>query len=458
MSSTSSLAKEARLTAALALPLIVGQVNQMLIALADTVMVARLGTVPLAAATFANTLLYLPYMAGVGLSVAVSVRVAQARGSGDPAAARSALHHGLWLTVAAGVLTMAGGWLVQPLFPWFGQERVVIEAAPAYFHLVAASMLPAMAALALKGHADAMNRPWPAFWVMTGGVMLNIWLNWILIDGHWGAPALGLEGAGLATLAARIATLAGLFVICHRMRAFRRWVPRNWFAELDRESVRKLFRIALPASVQLVAEVSAYVMATFLIGTLGTQALASHQVALSCAGTIFMVPLGISMALTVRVGEALGAGEPGRIRNIMVGGWILAMGFTVFSAQLFLLLNRPIAAWFLSEPEALAMTAGLLLVGAAFQMGDALQIVSAGALRGLNDVQVPAWIAVLAYWAVSLPLGWWLAVVEEWGVAGMWWGITAGIMVTAVTLGYRAWRLTGQLTEEPAIEAAGLPA
>lgn len=458
MSSSSPLVREARLTAALALPLIVGQVNQMLIALADTVMVARLGTVPLAAATFANTILYLPYFVGVGLGMAVSVRVAQARGSGNPAAARSALHHGLWLTVAAGVLTMAGGWLIQPLFPWFGQEREVIEAAPAYFHLVAASMLPAMVALALKGHADAMNRPWPAFWVISGGVVLNIWLNWILIDGHWGAPALGLEGAGLATLVARIATLAGMLVICHRMPSFRRWVPRHWFARLDRESVQGLFQIALPATVQLLAEVSAYVMATFLIGTLGTQALASHQVALSCAGTIFMVPLGISMALTVRVGEALGSGEPGRIRAIVLSGWMLAMAFTVFSAQLFLLLNRPIAAWFLTEPEALAMTAGLLLVGAAFQMGDALQIVSAGALRGLNDVQVPAWIAVLAYWGVSLPLGWWLAVVAEWGVTGMWWGITAGIMVTAVALGSRTWRLTGELTGEPGTEAEGLPA
>lgn len=442
MSSSSLLVREARLTAALALPLIAGQINQMLITLTDTLMIGRLGVVPLAAATFTNTLLYLPFVVGIGLALAVSLRVARARGAGDRASARSALRHGLWLAVGAGVLSILAAWLVQPLFPYFRQEKEVIDAVPAYFHLIAASMLPAMAALAVKSHSDAMNHPWPAFWVTTGGVLLNVGLNWLLIFGHWGAPAMGLEGAGLATLLAQIATLGGLLVLSNRNPALRGWVPRNWFEKFDGAAVRELLRIGLPTSLQLLAEVSAFVVTTCLIGTMGTQALASHQVAISCAGTIFMVPLGISMALTVRVGEALGAGERIRIRPIVLTGWILASAFTLISAQAFLLLNRPIAGWFLSEPKALALTAGLLLVAAAFQLGDALQVVSAGALRGLNDVRTPAWIAVLAYWLVSLPLGWWLAMPRGWGVAGMWWGITAGITFTALALGRRTWRMT----------------
>lgn len=440
--SISRLTREGRTTIRLAVPLIIGQIGQMLIGLSDTLMLGWLGVTPLAACSFANTILYLPMMFGIGMSMAVSIRVSQARGAGDPAAARAALRHGLYITFALGLLTLAAAGGLLPFLGGFRQDPRVIEVVPTYFLIVAASMIPAMATMAVKNHADAMNRPWPVFWISIGGVALNVALNWILIFGKAGAPAMGLEGAGVATLVARCAALVGMIGWCRADLAMREWVPRRWVRVPDWGALRNLLRTGFPASMQLLAEVSAFVAATFIIGTMGQAALASHQVAIQCAATIFMVPLGISMALTVRIGECFGAKRFAAMRPILVSAWAMGALFTIFSASSFVIFNETIAGWFIDDPAVLEVAAGLLVVAAAFQFCDALQIIAGGALRGLDDVRVPAWIAFWAYWVVSIPLGALLAYPLRLGVDGMWWGITVGLSITALLLGRRIWRKT----------------
>ncbi|MCB1061665.1 MAG: MATE family efflux transporter [Verrucomicrobiae bacterium] len=437
-----SIRNEGRSTLLLAFPLIAGQVGQMLMGVADTLMIGRLGVVPLAAATFANNVLHLPLMIGIGMMMAVSIRVSQARGAKDQAAARDALRHGLLIGHIVGIMAVALAVVLLPFLGHFRQDPDVTEAAGLYFLIVSVSMIPAIGAMAVKNHADAMNHPWPAFWIVLGGVALNVLLNWILIYGRFGIPAYGLEGAGIATLIARSVALAALLWWCVGSRHLCGWVPVHWFRRPDWTAVRSLVRVGLPASLQLLAEISAFVGATILIGTLGKEALASHQVAITCAAMVFMVPLGLAMALTVQIGEAWGAGELKRMRPIVVSGWLMVIAFTVLSANVFLFFNRSIAGWFLTESDALQLAASLLVVAAVFQFSDALQIVSAGALRGLDDVKGPAWVAFFAYWVISLPIGWWLAFRQEWGVAGMWWGITIGLTLTALILGVRIWRKT----------------
>jgi MATE family multidrug resistance protein len=440
--SVSSVLGESRTTLRLAIPLIIGQLGQMLISLSDTLMLGWLGVTELAACSFANTLIYLPMMFGIGMSMAVSIRVSQARGANDPVAARAALRHGLYITLGLGVLTVLAALAIRPFFWVFQQDPTVVAIVPNFLLILAASMIPAMGSMAVKNHADAMNRPWPVFWISIGAVALNVLLNWMLIFGKMGAPRLGFEGAAIATLISRAASLIGMILWCRGDAALKQWVPIRWLRAPDWAAVKDLMRTGFPASMQLLAEVSAFVMATFIIGHMGKEQLASHQVAIQCAATIFMIPLGISMALTVRIGEAFGAKNRAAMRPILASGWSMGVAFTLLSATAFVVFNHQLAGLFIDDPAVLEMAASLLIVAAAFQFCDALQIIAAGGLRGLDDVHTPAWIAFWAYWVASIPLGWILAVKLGMGVTGMWWGITAGLTITAVLLGRRVWQKT----------------
>ncbi len=445
--SLSSIRREARGTIVLALPLVAGQVSQMLMGVVDTLMIGRLGVVPLAAGTLAMTLVHVPLIFSIGVLVSVSIRVSQARGAGDVAGARGAVRNGLYLAFVLGALSLVAGFLFHPALALLGQDAAVAERAETYFLIVMASLVPGLACMVFKNFADAMNRPWGAFWILLGDVGLNVVLNWILIYGNLGAPAMGLEGAGWATLIARLVGVVVLFGWTSWWGGFGEWVPRRWLRAPDWTAIRSLLRVGLPTSVQLLAEVGAFVVATVMIGWLSAEALAAHQIAITCAATTFMIPLGISMALTVRMGEAWGAGESARLRPIVTGGLLLGAGVMVASAVTFLLAGRTIAGWFIPDATVVGIAANLLVVAGIFQISDGIQIVSAGCLRGINDVRIPAGIALAAYWVVALPLGAWLAFGWGLGAVGVWFGLTLGLAVAAVWLGTRVWRMSWRMPE-----------
>ncbi|HEX8312520.1 MAG TPA: MATE family efflux transporter [Chthoniobacteraceae bacterium] len=435
-----SFGAECRETITLALPLISGQVSQMLISVVDTVMVGQLGVTELGAATLTNTVLAVPYVLSIGLLSSISVRVSQARGAGRPGDAADALRHGTWLALlfALGVMAMAVAGI--PLLSRLGQPPEVVASTPTYLVIVAGSFIPAMLSMAWKNHADALNKPWPAFWILFSGVLLNMFLNWLWIYGRWGFPALGLEGAGWATLAARCATAVAMFVWMTRSTAVRLWMPSRWWTRTTTASFATLLAIGFPASLQLLTEVSAFACASLLIGTLGAVPLAAHQVAITCAATTFMVPLGVAMAITVRVGEIVGAHEYARLRRVLASGWLYALVFMALSMTVFLLCGEWIARQFVTDPGVVKIAAGLLIVAGFFQLVDGLQVVCAGALRGINDVRVPAWVALLAYWGLALPGGAYLGLSAGWGAAGVWIGLAGGLTVAAAALTVRAWR------------------
>ncbi|RYD78092.1 MAG: MATE family efflux transporter [Verrucomicrobiaceae bacterium] len=384
--------QECRQTLTLALPLIAGQVGQMLMGIADTVMLGRVGVLELGASTFANTLTSIPYVLGIGLLTSVSVLVSNARGAERPEDAQDVLRHGTWLALGYGflvVLLFAGA---LPFLQFLGQPPDVTERAHSYLLIVTVSLLPALMSVAWKNHADALNQPWTPFWILTGGVLLNVGLNWVLIWGHWGFPALGLEGAAIATLIARTAVAAGVLFWLVRSPATREWSPTRWLARCRVKVFADLLRIGFPASLHLLTEVGAFAAAALLVGTLGKVALAAHQVALTCAATAFMVPLGVSMAMTVRIGELAGAGERARMHRVIIGGWLYAVAFMSLSALGFLLAGKWVAQQFVGDVDVVALAAQLLVIAGIFQLVDGLQVVSVGALRGVGDVRVPAWL------------------------------------------------------------------
>ena len=431
------LLHESRITLRLALPLMIGQLSQMLLGVADTLMVGRLGVTELAALTFASSLFHLPFVFGLGVLTAVSVLTSNRRGADDAAGVRASCHHGLVGATALGLLLFLVAWLLAEHLKIFGQPAEVTARTPGYFLILMASLVPGLASMALKNHADALNRPWPPFWIFLGGVLINIGLNWVLIYGKLGCPALGLEGAAWATLISRCLILLAMMAWLPRARGLGEWVPRSWWLRPEWREIRSLLAIGLPASAQMVFEVSAFSLAGLMMGRFGPVSMAAHQIALTLAATSFMLPLGLSMALTVRIGETAGAGRLDGLRPIALSGWLLAGGYGLLAAITFLLFGESMAACFTRDAGVIHLSAVLLVIVGVFQIFDGLQVASSAMLRGLQDTRMPALMGLVAYWLVGLPLGGGLAFGAQLGARGVWWGLAAGLLVACLTLGPR---------------------
>jgi multidrug resistance protein, MATE family len=419
----------------------------MLMGVVDTVMVGHLGVHDLAALTFVNALFYVPFVFGIGLLTGISVFTSNSRGANDPAGARGSCRHGLYLSLVLGLLLLAVTWAVSFRLDIFKQPADVILRGKAFFQIIMVSIVPALASIALKNHADALNRPWPPFWIFLGGVGLNVVLNWVMIYGHLGCPALGFEGAAWATLISRCAILVAMIYWLKNARGLQEWIPQRWFSRIHFGDFRQLLAIGLPASLQMVCEVTAFSAAGLLMGyfkptALATLALAAHQIAITLAGTAFMIPLGLSMALTVRIGEAKGAGEMQRLRPIAVSGWLLGAGYSLVAALGFLVCGKWIAGKFIDAPDVITLAASMLVVVGLFQLVDSLQVAAAAMLRGLEDARVPALMGFVSYWLVALPVGIGLAFGCKLGPVGIWWGLAAGLFVATITLGPRLWKFT----------------
>jgi multidrug resistance protein, MATE family len=428
---------EIRPTLGLALPMVAGMVGHMLIGIADTMMVGRVGVVPLAAASFVNTVSHLPFVFAVGLLSSMAVLTSRAFGGKDNREAGEVLRHGILIAAGAGVLIVLGMVALRPFLFVFGQPPDVVEASGTYLLLVGASMLPALIGNSCKTYSEALNHPWTPTLILLGSVLLNIFLNWILIFGHWGAPAMGLNGAGWATLLSRWAMAGALILFAAQAPIFREFKPLRWTARLSLGRFRALFTLGWPVGIQHLLEVSAFSFAALMMGWISAEAIAAHQIAMTCAATTFMFSFGIGMAICIRVGHAWGARRYPRMRRIGFVGITMAAVTMGLFAILFIMLNEQIAALFVVSPVVVALAARLLVIAALFQVADGVQVVAISALRGQGDVRVPALIAVLAYWILAVPLGYLLGFGYQLGAAGIWIGLATGLAVAALFLSWR---------------------
>lgn len=434
---------ELRQTFHLAAPIIAGQVGQMLMGWVDTIMIGHIGVTPLAACALANTILAFFFVFGFGLMSCVSVCASQAFGAGSASTTANVYRAGLFLGSVVGLGMAILVMLTIPILPYLGQPTEVARQCVPYLVLVGWSIVPLMLTSATKGFAEALAKPWIPFWIVMTGVGINVWLNWIFIYGNWGAPAMGLTGAALATLLSRFLILAGLIVYLQRSRKIRpyRIAPTpQWIRQLG-----PMLKVGWPAGGQTLAEVSGFAFASIMIGWLGEQALAAHQIAITCAATTFMVPLGLGIALTVRMGQAYGAGQLHRLRRISFGAVGASIAFMSCSAAAFILFGPDIAGWFIKDTEVLKLTASLLIVAGIFQVFDGVQISTIGALRGIGDVKVPMWIVIFSFWGGVLPLAYFMAFRMQWGVLGIWCGFILGLAVASLALSWRLAYLTSPL-------------
>ncbi len=430
---------ESKPTLVLAFPMMAGQLTFMLQGMADTLMIGHVGTVELAASAFVNVLMTVPIVVGAGLSSAVSVQVSHAYGASDHRGIGEAVRHGVAWAAALAVVVTAFLWSLIPVLGWFGQPEEVVAKSPPFLFWMAASMMPMMLTMSLKSYSEGQNKVWPVFWILAGSVLLNIILNWWLIFGGLGVPPLGLTGTGLATFLARSIALAVLWWYLHAEEHFEENRPERWLAKLDHAEMWRLGVIMVPIMGQMLLEMSVFALTAVMLGWLGAVPLAAHQVAITCAATTFMLPLGLSLALTIRVGQAVGSGERDRAGAIILGAHTLSLVIMGVTAAVFCIFREPIARAFTSDAPVVAMASSLLVLAAIFQLFDGAQVVSIGALRGLKDVRAPAVLAGVSYWGIAMPLGAWLCFGVKWGAVGFWIGLATGLAFAAVVLTTRVW-------------------
>jgi len=430
----------ARPTLTLAVPMIFGQLGQMLMPLIDAAMVGRLGVTPLAAVAFGNLIVWIPMIAGFGICVAVHVLVASAHSADNRAEAGEVLRHGLAMAVVYGFICSA---LLQLGLGWLDAiprvEPEVIAASKPFIIWIGWSIIPVIGFTSVKNYCEAQNRAWLPLAVLLASVGLNVFLNFILIYGHFGVPAMGVAGAGLATFVSRIVALAALFFIIQLTPALRVEWTGGAFARLGGERLRQMLALGGPSAGQILFEVGVFNFATLLAGMLGKVVLDAHQITLNIAGMAYMVPLALSQATGIRVSQAMGVGKFAEARRIGWGSLLCATVFMIGYAAFVLAARQGLPQIFLraDAPQALevmALSSTLLLWAAAFAIFDGLQIVSLGILRGMQDVRVPLALSFAGFWLVAAPLAWYWSFVHRWGGPGIWSGLFCGELVVAALL------------------------
>ena len=425
----------------LAAPMLLGQAGQVLLQLTDTVMLGHVGPVPLAGAALAGNFVMFALYFAYGALGAVSPRIAGAFGAGANAEAARTMRAGVLLALVIGLAIALALAAVAPFLGQLGQPPEVAASCRGYLLLIACSLPAALIAVVLGQVAEAVDRPWPVLGFMGAAVAFNAGLNWLLIFGHWGCPALGLEGAGWATLAARWLHAAGLAAwICldRGMRPFWRVpVGRSVFALTG-----QLFRQGLPVAAQDVVEGGSFAAGSLMLGWAGTMALAANQVTIGIASLAWMIPVSLSMATGVRVAQAAGAGDIATARRTGIAGVAMGAGLMAACALVYTTSGGWLARCFTDDEEVARLASTLVAIAGIYQISDGIQSVSLGALRGLMDNRVPLVANLICYWGLSLPTVYLLAFHFGWGAAGVWAGYLPWMVLTGLFFLWRFLRLT----------------
>ncbi|HEX3126639.1 MAG TPA: MATE family efflux transporter [Thermoanaerobaculia bacterium] len=416
----------------LATPVVFVQLGSMLMGVVDTIMLGHLSAEALAAGALGHSTNITLLMFGLGTLAALDPLISQAYGAREPEAVAAHLQRGMLLALALSLPMGLLLWDIAPLLRAVGQPEAVIGDAAAYARGIIWGVPAYFLFMAVRQTLQAMSVVRPAGWAIVVGNILNALLDWVLIFGHLGFPALGVAGSSYATSTARWLMLAWL-VFASRRQLAPYW--RGFTAEAARlSSYLRLLRIGVPIGLHQSIEILLFASAGLLMGRMGVAQLAGHQITLNLASLSFMVPLGISGAATTRVGNAIGRQDMTGARRAALACLILGGAVMVLFALLFGVFPETLARIYTQDPATIAMAMILLPVAAMFQVFDGLQVVSVGVLRGAADTAVPAVLAFLGFWAVGLPSGWFLGFRMHFGAPGIWWGLTLGLAAVAALL------------------------
>ncbi|MDX1906765.1 MAG: MATE family efflux transporter [Bacteroidia bacterium] len=440
-------ARHIRETLILSFPVVVGQLGTMLMGITDTLMVGRLGYVYVSAGSLANSIFFLISVLGIGITFAITPLVAEAAAKGATEQGAGYLRQGIWVGTGAALIIMVLTLAAAQLLYLMRQPSQDTDLAHGYMQIVSLSAVPLMVFLMSKQFTDGNSQTIPAMFITFVGLGSNVFLNWLLIEGNWGFPALGLDGAAWGTVAARTIMMVLMlgYILWHKSLAVYQVLYGDWRWNLP--LMRRILSLGIPAGLQYFFEVGAFSGAAIMVGWMGEGDIASanraaHQIALQLCALTYMLVMGVSAGATIRVGNAMGMRDLRQVRDAGMTGIVMGGALMLICALALILGRGFLPALFTNDTYVLDLSARLLIIAAFFQLFDGVQAVAAGILRGIRDVRIPTVITFVAYWVVALPVGALLGFTFEMEVAGVWYSFVAGLGLAAIALTWRFHVLT----------------
>ena len=452
--------KEFRYNIALAGPVILGMLGHTLVAFVDNIMVGQLGTAELAAVSLGNSFMFIAMSLGIGFSTAITPLVAEAEGEDNVSKGKSAFKHGLFLCTILGIALFLMVFLAKPLMHMMKQPDEVVALAMPYLTYVAISLIPLIIFQAFKQCSDGLSLTRNPMYATLIANVVNVVLNYMFIFGHWGAPAMGVEGAAMGTLASRVIMVVFLWYVMSTHTKARHYVTQLKLWQLRSDILRKIMRLGFPSAMQMFFEVAIFNAAIWLSGALDKNPQAANQIALNLSSMTFMVAMGFSVVAMIRVGNQKGKSAFTELRRIFLlsgmASVVFALSFLIFRDSLpHLYLDFDDLSQLTDNAEVLKISTEILLIAALYQISDSIQVVALGALRGLQDVFLPTLYTFISYWLIGFPLSLYLGMYTDLGSTGIWIGLLAGLTAAALLLLWRFNVLSNRLIKAQ-IEGLGV--
>ncbi len=441
----------------LAAPVMLGMLGHTFVSFVDNIMVGQIGTAELAAVSLGNSFMFIAMSVGIGFSTAITPLIAEADSADNFKQAKSTFKHGLFLCTVLGIILFLGVFFAKPLMYLMQQPEEVVALAIPYLDLVAFSLIPLVVFQALKQFSDGMSMTrYPMYATLIANIV-NIVLNYLLIFGKFGFPALGIVGAAFGTVISRFIMLAYLWWLLAKKERTKALVTNIKFFILEKLMLQKFINLGAPSAMQMLFEVAIFTAAIWLSGLLGKNAQAANQIALNLSSMTFMVAMGLSVASMIRVGNQKGLQKFKELRRIAFSIFLLGILLAIFFGSIFFLFHKSLpkiyvdftdAANYTDNLEVVRIASQLLFAAAIFQISDTIQVVVLGGLRGLQDVKIPTIITFISYWVIGFPISYFLGKASMYGSFGIWLGLLAGLSTAAIFLYMRFNYLTLKLIRD----------
>jgi len=420
----------------LAGPVIISQLGHTLVQTADSIIVGHFaGTVPLAAVSLVHSVFMIVMVIGLGIAYGITPLIAQANGKKDYIECGLLLSNSVVINISAGIFLFCVLYFgSMAAIDYLDQDPAVVREAKPYLLILSLSMLPLMVFSAFKQFAEGLGFTRQAMRITIWGNVLNVLLAIIFVKGMFGIPAMGVRGVGYATLIDRCLMAAVMGVYVFRSPLFRPYLERFTPFRVAKERCLSILKIGAPVAMQYVFEIGAFAGAAVIAGTLGAAIQAAHQVAITLAAMTYMMASGIAAAATIKTGNSFGQRNFFRLQRYAVSSYHIVLAFMGISAVLFASLNQLLPWIFTKDLAVIGIAAELLIIAGLFQLFDGTQVVGLGILRGIGDVNIPTLITFFAYWIIGLPSAYLLGIIAGWGIQGIWFGLTVGLLTSSLLL------------------------